>query len=1116
LICPRCAQENAALAKFCQECGQALARSCAACGAPLAEQARFCSQCGHAAPAAAAAAVIASTARAAAASTAAAAASVPSGRAAGAQAPARPAERRQATVVFADIAGYTQLCARLDAEHVQALLNRFYEAMDGAVAVHGGIVIDHAGDGVLAVFGAPVAHGNDTERAVRAALAMQAAAAQIVEPVSARALALHIGITSGEVVAAMLEGGATPKYTVTGDAVNLAARLDALAGAGETLVSASVQRDVAALFDSVDLGEKPVKGYAAPVRVHRITAPRSTAVERLPLVGRQAELRQLEGALESLLESGAGAAILIRGDPGMGKSRLVEELVRRAQARGCACHVGRVLDFGIGAHHEALPRVLAELLGLPAHASQDERRAALAGTATAGAPLEAEQDAMVRDLLGLEQQPELRSWFDAMDNATRLRRGADACAALAARAARAQPRLLVFEDIHWASPLLLGCLAALTMATRQHPLLLAMTSRFEGDPLDRAWRSASHGTPLLTLDIGPLTPAEAKALAGGLVQSSERFATQCIERAEGHPLFLEQLLRNALEAEGSGMPPTIQSLVLARMDRLPVRDKLALQAASVIGKRFSLEALGFLLDDPGYRCDTLLAADLVRPESGDFLFAHALIQEGVYASLLHARKRQLHERAAAWYEGREAALHAEHLDRAQRPAEARLAYLRAAQAEAQRYRYDEAQRLAQRGAALPREADAGAALELLQGDLLRELARTDESIRAFEEALERAGDDGERCRARLGIAAGHRVTGDIPRALQALDAAQPIAEALGDSASRSRIHSLRGNLCFASGRVDVCGREHALALEHARRAHDVEAEALASSGLGDHAYAEGRMLTALGHFRHCVELCRQAGLLRAEIVNTCMVGHCLNWGGDGEGSLREIRAAVALSARLGMPQTEVMALESLGMTLTLRGAFEEAEPFVDRAIVAARQASSRRFLSVDLMLKARCLGARGRRAEARAACAEAIELAHQTGIGFLGASLYAVMSMLSDEAAERRRWLAEGEALLAGDCLAHARLMFYRDAIDVALQDGRPDDALRYADGLERCMQAEPVPASTIPVARARALVRRLRHGPDAAVDAELRDLAEQARQSGFVWLVPGTDTALAAGPARP
>jgi class 3 adenylate cyclase len=1085
--CPRCSHDNLPTAKFCQECGAALARACRACAAPLPDKARFCPACGTAVEGAASAPAESVS-----------------------RDPA--AERRQATVLFADIAGYTQLCARLDAEQVQALLNRFYAAIDATVAAYGGVVIDHAGDGVLAVFGAPLAHDNDPERALRAALAMQAAAAQIAEPASGRALALHIGIAAGEVVAAVLEGGARPKYTVTGDAVNLAARLDALAGAGETVLSAAVQRSVAALVDCDDLGDRTLKGFAAPVRVWRVRALRSAAAEGLPFVGRQAELRQLEGVLDSLRDTGCGAVLLIRGDPGIGKSRLVEELARRALARGCAVHVGRVLDFGVAKGQEALPALLAALLGLPAQATEGERRAALVQAIGAGR-IEPEHDMLLADLLGIAQRDEqAQALFDAMDNATRQRRSASAVAALATQAARARPRLLVIEDVHWATPLLLGCLAALAMVARERALLLALTTRFEGDPIDRAWRAASHGTPLLTIDMGPLSREEARQLAAGMIESSERQTLDCIERAEGNPLFLEQLLRNALESESAAsVPPTIQSLVLARIDRLAPRDKQALQAASVIGKRFAADALAHVLADANHRCEALLATDLVRPEAGDFLFAHALIQEGVYASLLHARKRELHRRAAEWYCEREPALHAEHLDRAQ-DAAAVPAYLAAAEDAARRARFDEALRLAERGRALAGEGEAACAFALLAGDVLRELAPTVESSAAFERALAAASDDAARCRAWLGCAAGHRVTGDIDRALAALAAAQPLTAASGDRASLARIHSLRGNLSFAAGRSDECGREHALALEHALAAGDAEAEALAYSGLGDHAYAQGRMQTALGHFRRCVELCRRVGAVRAEIVNGCMVGHCLDWIGEGDAGLAEIRQAQALSQRVGVPQTEVMTLESLAMALTLRGDYAEAEPWLARAIDAARAASSRRFLSVDLVLLAHVRRAQGRSGEARALVAEAIELAEQTGIGFLGPAIYAAMAAACDGLAERRAWLAKGEALLATDCLEHGRILFYRDAIDAVLADGHEDEALRYAAALERHATAgEAMAVARLAVARARALVRWRREGPSEELADELRALAAETRRAGMGAMALGIESALAA-----
>jgi class 3 adenylate cyclase len=249
--CPRCRHENRPTAKFCEQCAAPLADSCGHCGSPLPEKAKFCPECAH---------------------------PVEERTASGA-APARPelpapeGERRQASVLFADISGYTRLCTSMDAEHVQALLNRFYALMDNTVAAYGGNVIDHAGDGVLAVFGAPVAYGNDPERALRAGLDMQAAAAQLSDA-SGDPLALHIGIASGEVVAAVISGGATPKYTVTGDTVNLAARLDALAQAGQTVLSQSVYASVSSLVDAEDLGEKTIKGFDQPTRVYRVRALR--------------------------------------------------------------------------------------------------------------------------------------------------------------------------------------------------------------------------------------------------------------------------------------------------------------------------------------------------------------------------------------------------------------------------------------------------------------------------------------------------------------------------------------------------------------------------------------------------------------------------------------------------------------------------------------------------------------------------------------------------------------------------------------------------------------------------------------------------------------------------
>jgi class 3 adenylate cyclase len=523
----------------------------------------------------------------------------------------------------------------MDAEQVQALLSRFYQLTDASIDAHGGRVIDHAGDGVVAVFGAPVAYGNDDERAVRAALDLHREAAQLRDG-SGEPLRLHIGIASGEVVAAVITGGAQPKYAVTGDTVNLAARLDALAQSGQTLISDALYATVSHLADTEGLGEVAVKGFDKPLRVWSVRGLRPAAAQRRPFVGRHNEMRQLRGALDAVLESGTGVAICVRGEPGIGKTRLIEELRSEATARGYACHTGHVLDFGVRKGQDAIPVILGGQLGVATPGDESARRSAVERGLREGLT-SAEHEVFINDLLDLAQPPALQAVFDAMDNATRTQRAGEAMTAALKGAAARQPRLIVIEDLHWAAPALLRHFAQLTVAVAEIPVTLVMTSRIEGDPLDKVWRASTLGSPLMTIDLGPLRPDEARLLAGGFIEASHRFAASCIERAEGNPLFLVQLLRNAQETETTNIPPTIQSLVLARMDRLNARDKQALQAASVVGKGFSLAALRCLIDDPDYACDALVAGDLVRPVASDYLFAHALIQEGVYSSLLNSK-----------------------------------------------------------------------------------------------------------------------------------------------------------------------------------------------------------------------------------------------------------------------------------------------------------------------------------------------------------------------------------------------------------------------------------------------------------------------------------------------
>ena len=604
--CPSCDFDGPPGARFCARCGAALELTCPACGAPAPPAHRFCAGCG---------APLQPVAN----------AGPP--RAAPAPAVAAGGERRQVTVLFVDLVGYTRLASELDAEEVHGLLGQFFACADRIVGEFGGSVDKHIGDCVMAVFGAPLAHSNDPERAARAALAIRDAVPALGRELG-RGLAVHVGIASGQVVASGTGSDAYREYTVTGDSVNLASRLTDRAGSGEILISDAVRRQLPEPFACTGVGALEVKGLAAPVAAWRLTgiAEAGSAPGR-PFVGRRAELAQFRGVLEACRESGSGQTIHLRGSAGIGKTRLVEELRRAAVAAGFADHTGLVLDFGTGAGQDAIGSLVRSLLGAPGAAAGE--RSGVPGMTRV----------FLNDLLGLPQPLELRALYDAMDHERRQRGKREAVARLLAQASALRPRLLVVEDVHWADRQTLEQLASLARTAADAPALLVMTSRVEGDPLDQAWRAAIAGAPLLTVDLGPLRPAEAEQLAGAYLEASSEFARRCLERAGGNPLFLEQLLRHAEESAESGVPGSVQSLVQARMDQLEPTDKQALTAASVFGQRFSLAALRHLIERSDYDCRPLVEHLLVRPEGDGFLFAHALIRDAVYDTLLKASRR---------------------------------------------------------------------------------------------------------------------------------------------------------------------------------------------------------------------------------------------------------------------------------------------------------------------------------------------------------------------------------------------------------------------------------------------------------------------------------------------
>jgi len=1016
-------------------------------------------------------------------------------------------ERRQVTVLFADISDFTKISSELDAEEISGLLNRYFKKVDGIVQSFGGAVDKHIGDAVMAVFGAPVAHSNDPERAARAALEIHQAVKHIEPPI-----AVHVGIASGQVVASDIGSDSHQEYTVTGDSVNLASRLQDIAKSGDTFISDAVRQDLAEQAECREFGDISIQGLSRPVKVWRLEKfyAASEVANRHAFIGRNREIRQFQGALEDCKDTGRGQTIYVRGEAGIGKTRLIEEFGDLALKAGFQCHKSRVLDFGVGKGQDAVRLLIRSLLNL-APGSGKAARADGAALAIAKGLISPDRRVYLNDLLDLAQPTELRAVYDAMDNINRNRGKQETLAELVIQTSAETCVLINIEDIHWADSIVLAHAANLAEMVSNCPAILVMSGRIDGDPIDQNWRGMAPGAALLTMDLNPLREDEALSLAAEYFEATSRFARTCILRAGGNPLFLEQLLRSAEELSEGDVPGSVQSIVLSRMDNLDPVDKQALQAASVIGQVFPLDLLRHLIGSSQYGCGGLMEHLLVRQQGEDFSFAHALIRDGVYSSLLHARRRDLHKAAADWFTDRDQTLRAQHLDRAEDPSAAD-AYADASRSHAELFHFEKALALVGRGREIAELPETRYRLFMLEGECLRETGRPADSIDVYQQALNATDDDTNRCRAWIGLAAGMRVTDDFDEAFDALQRAEDVARSQGLDKELSEVHYYRGNLYFPLAKIDGCRREHQAALEAAERADSPEGAARALSGLGDAYYSQGRMITSLNYFRRCIELSRTHGFGRIAVGNAYMVPWNRVYLNEMTGARQEALAAVEGAVQVGHQRAEMVARLTAARVHHELGEVDDALENVNRGLELADNLGAKRFKPFLVIYQAWAQYLRnGYRPETVAMLQGALEIARETGIGFLGPWILATLALTQNDPDRSREALAEGERLLESDCVGHNYFAFYGNAMEVALRLSDWQETERFAEALEDYSREEPLPWSEFMINRARALARHGQGETGAGLVDQLRQLQSQAEAASMVTAKQAIDAALAA-----
>ena len=664
VTCPGCQQDNPTHARFCLSCGARLAPACSACGTELPGGARFCLQCGQTV-----AGDIAAPVRSPAPETYTPrhlAEKILTSKA------ALEGERKQVTVLFADLKGSMELLADRDPEEARRLLDPVLERMMEAVHLFEGTVNQVMGDGIMALFGAPLAHEDHAVRACYAALRMQELVKRYAEDARRTQgvnVQIRVGLNSGEVVVRAIGSDLRMDYTAVGQTTHLAARMEQFASAGSILLTASTLELVDGYVAVAALGPVPVKGLAAAVEVYEVTGagPARTRLQAAAwrgltrFVGRDAELEQLRRA-QQLAGTGHGQVVAVVGGAGVGKSRLIYEFIHSHRLHGWLVLEATTVSYGRGASYLPLIDLLKRYFQIEA---RDDKRKIHEKVTGKLLSLDLALDLSLPALLALLDVPDEGEQWMRLDPAERRRWTLDGVRRLLLRQSRAQPLLIVFEDLHWTDSETEALLDSLVERLPGARILVLVSYRPE---YQHGWGGKTYYTQARVDPLAPTNATELLHILFGPDATLGDLKRLLIERTDGNPFFLEESVRTLVETKALvgepgayrlatpihavQVPASVQAVLASRIDRLPSDEKRLLQAAAVIGTSVPfalLEAIvGLPEADLRRGLAHLQAAELLYETSLfpdlEYTFKHALTHEVTYGNLLQERRRELHAR----------------------------------------------------------------------------------------------------------------------------------------------------------------------------------------------------------------------------------------------------------------------------------------------------------------------------------------------------------------------------------------------------------------------------------------------------------------------------------------
>lgn len=624
--CPNCSFENPSDAKFCENCGKRLERPCPNCKKPVSPGARFCKNCGFdlTMPASATPAPAHAENSAQALIDRYQTPEIAS-KLAAARKGSIEGERRIVTILFADIKGSTAMAERLDPEEWAEMMNRAFEYLIEPIYRYEGIVARLMGDAILAFFGAPIAHEDDPQRAVLAALSILDGIGKYRERLQKERgfdFGVRIGLNTGLVVVGNVGTDLKSEYTAMGDAINLASRMQTAAEPNTILISENTHRLVAPLFDFEDKGQVVVKGKTEPIHVYRplrerngVTPRRGIAGLASPMVGRQREFATLMQIIADV-RAGRGSIVSVIGEAGLGKSRLVTEWRKAALAESNTSLrwiEGRCLSYASTMAHYLSTDILRAFIGVSAGSSEAETHAALNRALDPYGAEAKDIYPFLGHLLGLKLEEEALARVKYLEGPALQAQYIAAYKKMLQLASRATPIILVCEDIHWADPSSVELGSHILPIAATDPIVFVFVTRMDKD--SAGWRLVAQahevaGVGAIELYLAPLSEGDSRQLVSNLLNIDaipESLRQLILAKAEGNPFFVEEVLRMLIDQGGIAfqndrwvvtreinnieIPDTLQGVLTARIDRLPEDAKRTLQIAAVIGRKFNVQVL---------------------------------------------------------------------------------------------------------------------------------------------------------------------------------------------------------------------------------------------------------------------------------------------------------------------------------------------------------------------------------------------------------------------------------------------------------------------------------------------------------------------------------------------